>query len=397
MRTSRRRTQEARIVGGQDVADPKRYPYFTYVEFVAQIGNQTYSYNCGGTLVHDDVVLTSGHCWQDSVIFAMAFVNATDFRNTQYEYPAHVRSHVVHPNYSSETKGNDIMLMFLLQSFQNVPKVPLDTLKSPPPVGTNVTAIGFGDLYFGGGFDEQLQEVQVEVSDFEECDQIYGGQLRPSLQLCASYPGRDTCSGDSGGPLLISNDDGADVQVGITSFGYKCAEFPGVYVRVSSHMAWIEEEICLGSRVDGWCPTPVPSSSPSAPTTEPSASSEPSLLPSFVPSETPSLLPSWGASEEPSFDPSLSEEPSSDASLSEPPSLEPSWSEEPSFDPSLSESPSLEPSILTSGSVEPSQLLLPRIELIEQQHVDSSTGTSASSTVLVGPWVVLVLLLRMRL
>lgn len=49
--------------------------------------------------------------------------------------------------------------------------------------------------------------------------------------------GRGQCNGDSGGPLIHNG-----VVVGITSWGYKCAEsyYPGVNTRVSRFTPWIQ-------------------------------------------------------------------------------------------------------------------------------------------------------------
>jgi len=52
--------------------------------------------------------------------------------------------------------------------------------------------------------------------------------------------GKDSCSGDSGGPLMRVA--GSTVyQVGVVSWGIGCgkAEFPGVYTRVASLLPWI--------------------------------------------------------------------------------------------------------------------------------------------------------------
>ena len=65
---------------------------------------------------------------------------------------------------------------------------------------------------------------------------------------------RDACQGDSGGPLMLpfgSTGDGSDIdtfawfQIGIVSFGYRCAEpgFPGVYTRLTEFTDWIQAEI----------------------------------------------------------------------------------------------------------------------------------------------------------
>jgi len=54
--------------------------------------------------------------------------------------------------------------------------------------------------------------------------------------ICASGPGRDACTFDSGGPLVS---DGK--LVGIVSFGRGCAspDYPGVYVNVAKYKPWI--------------------------------------------------------------------------------------------------------------------------------------------------------------
>ena len=60
-------------------------------------------------------------------------------------------------------------------------------------------------------------------------------------QVCAGGDGvRDTCTGDSGGPLMTTVG-GRWTVVGVTSFGVDCARqgFPGVYTRVDNFINWI--------------------------------------------------------------------------------------------------------------------------------------------------------------
>lgn len=50
-----------------------------------------------------------------------------------------------------------------------------------------------------------------------------------------------------GGPLVVLGENhDSDVQVGIVSWGYECANkhFPGVYTRVSNYYEWIREHVC---------------------------------------------------------------------------------------------------------------------------------------------------------
>ena len=68
--------------------------------------------------------------------------------------------------------------------------------------------------------------------------------VKASSSVCAGYENgyRDSCAGDSGGPLVCVRS-GIPVQVGITSWGVKCAEQkrPGVYTRLSHYESWITD------------------------------------------------------------------------------------------------------------------------------------------------------------
>ena len=75
----------------------------------------------------------------------------------------------------------------------------------------------------------------------------------PSTSFCAGYAegGRDSCEGDSGGPLMIwSSTRQAWVLIGIVSNGIRCAEpnLPGVYCRVTEYLEWMDEVINTKSK-----------------------------------------------------------------------------------------------------------------------------------------------------
>lgn len=68
-------------------------------------------------------------------------------------------------------------------------------------------------------------------------------------QICAGgVRGKDSCKGDSGGPLmsLYVAEDFNWYAVGIVSFGPDdCGQhgFPGIYTRVSDYMVWIIDNL----------------------------------------------------------------------------------------------------------------------------------------------------------
>lgn len=65
-------------------------------------------------------------------------------------------------------------------------------------------------------------------------------------QLCAGgVKGKDSCKGDSGGPLMYENDKTFEV-VGVVSFGPSpCGRenIPGVYTKVFAYKDWIRSQV----------------------------------------------------------------------------------------------------------------------------------------------------------
>ncbi|XP_041981031.1 serine protease snake-like [Aricia agestis] len=84
-------------------------------------------------------------------------------------------------------------------------------------------------------------------------------------QMCAMNlkEGTDTCQGDSGGPLLYYTlPEGYSVKefpsvVGVTSFGERCGYSPGVYMRVSGYIDWIEKMVWPNETLDWRTPNEV--------------------------------------------------------------------------------------------------------------------------------------------
>ena len=76
------------------------------------------------------------------------------------------------------------------------------------------------------------------------CDRAYSSIDRINIgsdQLCAGDGTTDTCTGDSGGPMMTEGRDGNWYVIGVTSFGVECnrSDFPGVYTRVDQFLSWI--------------------------------------------------------------------------------------------------------------------------------------------------------------
>lgn len=111
-------------------------------------------------------------------------------------------------------------------------------------VGRQAEALGWGTIEFGGPISSRLLKVQLDVVDQSRCENAYS-QSFTSAQVCTFTRNKDTCSQDSGGPLIItdtSNNNNLLYQIGITSFGVHCASsMPSVSTRITSYLDWIEK------------------------------------------------------------------------------------------------------------------------------------------------------------
>ncbi|KAF0302321.1 Coagulation factor XII [Amphibalanus amphitrite] len=87
-------------------------------------------------------------------------------------------------------------------------------------------------------------EVPYVSSDFCSSPEVWGALFNGTGQLCAgdTAGGRDSCGGDSGGPLACRDASGRWLAAGIVSWGSDdCGQTVrvGVYTRVSAYVPWI--------------------------------------------------------------------------------------------------------------------------------------------------------------
>uniref|UniRef100_A0A3P9J2H9 Peptidase S1 domain-containing protein n=1 Tax=Oryzias latipes TaxID=8090 RepID=A0A3P9J2H9_ORYLA len=158
---------------------------------------------------------------------------------------------IVHPNYNSNTKDNDIALLQLSSpvTFNNyITPVCLPSTNSTFYSGVNTWVTGWGNIGTGVSLPapQTLQEVQVPIVGNRQCKCNYGAGSITDNMVCAGLleGGKDSCQGDSGGPLVIKQNN-LWIQGGVVSFGQGCAEpnYPGVYTRVSQYQTWINTQI----------------------------------------------------------------------------------------------------------------------------------------------------------
>ena len=138
----------------------------------------------------------------------------------------------------------DAALLILEQPLSGVRTLALASVS--PLAGSTVSAAGWGATREDGAYaDAHLRSVSLKVGTTTSCARGNSAfdYFAPSM-LRANSPGRDTCSGDSGRPLVATSG-GQLALVGITSFGLGCARtgHPGRVTRVSAIRGWATAQI----------------------------------------------------------------------------------------------------------------------------------------------------------
>ncbi|XP_011212391.2 serine proteinase stubble [Bactrocera dorsalis] len=242
---------QERIVGGTN-ASPNEFPW---IAVLFKSGKQF----CGGSVITKNHILTAAHCVSRMTSWDVAAMTAHlgdyDIR-TNYEVQHVVRRIkrlVRHKGFDFSTLHNDIAILTVNEPIKFTYEVQPICLPSSSSQlsrsysGKVATVAGWGSLRENGPQPSILQKVQIPIWANHDCARKYGraapGGIIESM-VCAGQASKDSCSGDSGGPLIV-NEGGRYTQVGIVSWGIGCGkgEYPGVYTRITSLLPWIYKNI----------------------------------------------------------------------------------------------------------------------------------------------------------
>uniref|UniRef100_A0A1B6D4D7 Peptidase S1 domain-containing protein n=2 Tax=Clastoptera arizonana TaxID=38151 RepID=A0A1B6D4D7_9HEMI len=240
------------IIGGEKVKS-KEFPHMALIGYGKT--QQTRAWMCGGSLISPNYVLTAAHCLDGGSKgparwVRLGILNMKNLSNALGAQEIEVEKRIFHPHY--KLKMNDIALLKLKTNAnitQYVRPACLDDtglIKEKSAIAT-----GWGRTSFDSvEQNEYLLKVQLDIIDKSTCSAVF----QPSLympngledsMMCAGVlsGGKDTCNGDSGGPLQTFSDIYCMYRIiGVTSNGKFCgfANSPAIYSRVFSFIPWIE-------------------------------------------------------------------------------------------------------------------------------------------------------------
>uniref|UniRef100_A0A182QM58 Peptidase S1 domain-containing protein n=1 Tax=Anopheles farauti TaxID=69004 RepID=A0A182QM58_9DIPT len=222
--------QSGRIVGGSTVTIA-RYPFMVSLRRFS-------NHICAASVISAYYAASSGHCTYSFTSLAGVTIYAGTTSRTTGGRVFNVIGNVVHPQYDPDTFDFDVAVLRVQTPFTpntNIAPVPLAPPDFVIPDRVQPTVIGWGRTSARGSLSPSLRAVAIPVISNDACEALWSTGTITGNMMCAGAKGKDACTGDSGGALVVPNGN-YFYLVGMVSWGSaSCgSEYPGVYVRIAA-------------------------------------------------------------------------------------------------------------------------------------------------------------------
>lgn len=231
------------VVGGTPVENGK-YPFMAALYDPVFGRPSPNTQFCGGTLIDEDSVLTAAHCLfkPSGDLYPTRRVGITVGRTVLTSDQGQVRGvseFFIHPSYDFDSSDRfDAAVLKLDAPVAGIEPISVvseeqDQYETPQRV---LTVAGWGAVTSPKQtFPDRMEKASVPIVSDSRAEEFYPNEFSRNLMVAAGGEERDTCTGDSGGPIFDRTGSGEFIQVGITSFGKDvCGPRPGVYTEANA-------------------------------------------------------------------------------------------------------------------------------------------------------------------
>ena len=226
-----------------------KWPWMVSAGFFDAEGN--WIHTCGGSLITQQLVLTSAHCIKPSVtkLRIGGFRDVTK-KPTNDEVMRNITKHYIHENFVQPQAYHDIAIWEMDSPVNFTDKLRPVCLPQNTQFDIDkhrdklVTLTGYGNIRI-------LKEIPLKIFSQSFCNQTHSNYQSPRTHnnvqrsipmlfqpdlLCAGYEAGEygSCHGDSGGPI-VQNVNEKYVQIGLVQGGVGvCGDptFPAIYIRL---------------------------------------------------------------------------------------------------------------------------------------------------------------------
>ncbi|XP_042886323.1 CLIP domain-containing serine protease 14D-like isoform X2 [Penaeus japonicus] len=268
------RTSENKVVGGED-APIDAYPWAAVLGYRSK-SSSNILFECGGSVINERYIMTAAHCVNADILIPrqieLALVRLGEWDlSTEIDFTINngkefhappvqdfdIEEVIEHPAYNNRTLFSDDIALIRLSKPINfftsagfilpvcLPAADFSLSEEARARGAIVAGWGVTEK---GAKSDRLQHLVLPFAGKEECNVKYKNTLVDEQLCMGGEPGKDSCRGDSGGPLILKTGSERQIstQIGIVSYGpTQCGlvGFPGVYTFVQSYRSWIEENL----------------------------------------------------------------------------------------------------------------------------------------------------------
>uniref|UniRef100_A0A158P4Q4 Peptidase S1 domain-containing protein n=2 Tax=Tetranychus urticae TaxID=32264 RepID=A0A158P4Q4_TETUR len=257
----------SRIYRGSKVR-PNKYPWLAYIRSYSDRKNGSY-HRCGGSLIDERHIITAAHCVVNANGKVYSLSNLDVFLGLVKAFnvsskPNSVSKVWIHDKYDTSDLSNDLAILTLSKPVKYTQTVAPVCLPNFENGLSTLMVAGWGRTAANAGFTNDLLEVEVDYLTKKECNDLkkdyemkldgISDSMKSQVEvesvaethMCAinKKTKGDSCSGDSGGPLMYQGDNGRYYLMGIVSGSWadcgEVEEIAGLYTRTFIYKNFIK-------------------------------------------------------------------------------------------------------------------------------------------------------------